>query len=131
MQIKCRKQDVKAFEECQHQFQVEDEGEKLVLMYADEVNYGSTDELPDGVPYTGWHGAGGDYGEHEFACDGKDKYDDAEQGHGNDGYVIVFDDETGEPSQDNIQDVKDFILFRNQVQKMMEETSVEAEVASE
>lgn len=125
MQITCRKQDVKKFTEKEsYGFDVEDKGGKLVQLGVDEVNYGNTGDLPKGIPFIGWHSEGGGYGGRFFATDGT-VFDGVEQGHGNNGYVVQFDEDTGEPFPQHITDIKNFIQFRNQVRKIMEETSVE------
>ena len=50
--------------------------EGILEVGVDEVNYGWYTELDvaadAGIPFVGWHGAGSEYGEHEFvSCDGK------------------------------------------------------------
>ncbi len=55
---------------------VRDETAKIVSFADSEANYGGQDVIADlktrSLPFTGWHEAGGEYGEEVFAFDGKE-----------------------------------------------------------
>jgi hypothetical protein len=73
MRITCRREDAPHFEKLGF---VEDEAESeiAVSMVDDEANYGHSQPLRElargGVPFLGWHDAGGEYDSRVLASDG-------------------------------------------------------------
>jgi hypothetical protein len=123
MSITCRAQDKHLFEPLgfveetiwdnttQQEKPPKDTG--TIEMVDTEANYAHNGDLPTTVPWYGHHYEGGEYPASKLACDGEILLEHAWDGHGN--YSIPFNEETGEPHQESIDQVKEFILFRNQV----------------
>lgn len=122
MQITCRVQDKAKFEEWfPESFEPNDDG--TIEMYSTEANYAyqidneTTGDLPNDVPFVGWHDAGGEYTAAVFASDGKGNVQ-YRRGHGND-YLIEFDEVLGLPNPMDVAGVGQFIAFEKEVRKLL------------
>jgi len=89
VEVTCRRRDTRRFERLG--FKVVDDGNlerrvlanlgceasgdkkkaEVVTMCDEQANFGHYGKLPKNIPYFGWHDSGGEYGPHEFACDGR------------------------------------------------------------
>ena len=80
MEITCHKQDQERFTALG--FVAQDwkqDNSALVVVVDEQANYGHCGDLPTDIPYHGFSGSGGDYGEAVFACDGT-RYAEVETG---------------------------------------------------
>jgi hypothetical protein len=97
MSLYCRRQDVPRFEELGFSLQTSSDPSEsdlpadTVEMIDEEANYAHSGDMPADIPFHGYHCAGGNYGEHQFACDGKE-YEEWETGNSG-GYVVELDEE--------------------------------------
>lgn len=94
--------------------------EKGIAHFIDEqANYGHYDELRglanDEVPFTGYHGDGGEYNGTEFVSDGETGYQEILTDRS--GNWVVPVDEDGEPNSESVADAKRFIKTRAEVRK--------------
>ena len=118
MSVTVRTKDLGAFEEAtgwDGYLNADDaeEGEQFVQINIDEVNYGGDDELEAaakaGIPFYGYHSAGGCYGAMLFAAlGGKTLWQDCDS----DGYPTVrFDLDTGGSERADMCGLKKFVEF--------------------
>jgi hypothetical protein len=123
MQINCRASDADN-EELKELFpeRWEPDTDGEVQLWDSEANYaygvagGDFGDLPQGIPFYGHHSEGGDYSPGVFATDGNT----IAYALGSDGnYSIRFDVQTGEPNQQDLAEVKNFIIFYNKVREMI------------
>lgn len=72
--VTCRAVDAHLFEELGMSIENEDVNYQHCVELADEeMNYGlSEDDAPKGIPFIGFSGSGGSYGDAEFVSDGTD-----------------------------------------------------------
>ena len=71
MKLECRRQDAPRFEALGFYIE-EDESKADVATMVDEgANYAHSGDMPEDIPYYGWHDTGGGYEACVFACDGK------------------------------------------------------------
>ena len=76
MTLTCRKEHMQTFLDLgfvEHEIDADDSGAELV---DEQANYGHQSDLEGiarqgGIPFTAWHGHGGDYDAMLIACDGK------------------------------------------------------------
>jgi hypothetical protein len=117
MQITCRRQDQERFSALGFTAQDWDNPEPdspLVVMVDEEANYAHSGELPGDIPYYGFNGAGGNYGDGVCACDGKQL---AEQETGHDGgFVVEWDDTRNRPSPQSLRAVRRYLAVYHKVQ---------------
>jgi len=71
VEISCRRRDARRFAKFGFKVVDDDEGSGVVRMRDEAANYAHYGKLPKNIPYFGWHTSGGEYGPHEFACDGR------------------------------------------------------------
>lgn len=127
MQIFCRREDRHKFDDLFTGHDGSPDGQPGVIMLSEmEANYAygvgalrsdDSGELPNDVPYYGGHGEGCEFGAGEFACDGQEfRYVTS----GRNCYEIRFDKE-GNPNQDDIEEVRQFVLFKKKVEAMLAE----------
>ncbi|NBU11829.1 MAG: hypothetical protein EBS84_22995, partial [Proteobacteria bacterium] len=63
MQVTCRRQDIPEFEALGFHLEFEQSPDSpIVELIDEEANYAHADQLPTDIPFTAWHGAGGNYG---------------------------------------------------------------------
>jgi len=104
MTVTCRREDAHLFTNDDLGFQFFDEIEeketsRVVQLEDQEANYAHSGDMPTGIPYHGSNGAGDDYGEGVFACDGGLFIDECEAVEGSP-VVIMLDDGTLEPNSE-------------------------------
>ena len=119
MEITCRKQDQKKFEDLGFTAQDWDSlppDSALVVMVDEEANYAHCGELPSDIPYRGINGAGGEYGHGAFACDGR-RFAELEIGHDG-GFVIEWDESTRRPLAQSLKSIRRYLAVRKNVQAM-------------
>lgn len=114
MEITCHKQDQERFTALG--FVAQDwkqDNSALVVVVDEQANYGHCGDLPTDLPYHGFSGSGGDYGEAVFACDGT-RYAEVETGHGG-GFVVDWNEARHRPSARSLKRIRRYIQVRNQV----------------
>ena len=118
MSVTCRREDKARFEELG--FRIEsDEGEKLVIELIDEqANYGHSGKLPTDIPYTGWYGAGDNYGPGQAACDGREF---VEVSATTDGFVVAWDYGKMEPRPESIEQIRRYLKIEEQVKELFDD----------
>ena len=119
MEITCRPQDQERFEALG--FVAQDwkqESPALVILVDEEADYAHSGNLPPDVPYHGFNGPGGNYGQGALACDGK-TYAEVETGHGS-GFVVDWNDCTRRPSSRSLQSIRRYLRVRQQVREIFE-----------
>lgn len=124
LQITCRKSDQERFSDLLDAHESTD-ADPTVRMSVDEANYGymtmdgDSGELPNDVPYIGFHGAGGNYGQGKFACDGTTfRYVECTDY----GYAIAFDGD-GNPDVEALAAVREYLAFEKRVRAMLKAPS--------
>ena len=114
MSVTCRREDKARFEELGFEVESETSPESLIIEMVDqEANYAHADQMPKDIPYTCWHGAGGNYGDGKIVCDGR-AY--AEVCANNDGFVLAWDYQKMRPRHKSILQVRRFIKLEKRVQ---------------
>lgn len=109
MQITCRRQDQARFEALGFRYECKSSTDGSVVDLIDEeANYAHYDQLPQDIPYHGYHGAGGEYGSHDLACDGQ-TYAEVESGRDGD-YVVTWDDTTRQPSVKSLERIRAYLI---------------------
>jgi hypothetical protein len=117
MSVTCRRQDKAQFEELGFRIEFEQSPESLVIEMVDqEANYAHADQMPADIPYTGWNGAGSNYGDGKFACDGK-KY--AEVAANNDGFVMEWDFKRMKPKPMSVLRVRQFLAVHQRAEQIL------------
>lgn len=117
MQITCRRQDQDRFTALGFTAQAWDNPEPnsaLVVMVDEEANYAHSGELPRDIPYYGFHGPGGNYGDGVCACDGK-QLAEQETGHEG-GFVVEWDDVRQRPSRPSLRAVRRYLAVCRKAQ---------------
>lgn len=127
LELTCRKQDEKRFEEPSEAYEGDGipPGQVQINWHCANLAFGVgwEDEgtLPRDIPYTGSHSAGDNYDAAQFACDGKEfQLIDSNQ---EDNFVVRTDN-NGDPIQEEIDRIKEFVKFRNRVSKLLAETAI-------
>ena len=118
MQITCRRQDMQEFEKLGFRYENwnNEPDAPLVVMLDEEANNAHTGNMPDNIPYQGFNGVGGNYGDGAFACDGK-TYAEVETGH-NGGFVVDWENTKQRPSLLSLNSICRYIKIRNKVEKL-------------
>lgn len=116
MQVTCRRQDQSTFEALGFHVEFEQSPDSpIVELIDEEANYAHADHLPTDIPFTAWHGAGGNYGDGKFACDGNHY---AEVSANRDGFVVRWDEATNQPAQESLARIRDYLAIHQTVQEM-------------
>jgi hypothetical protein len=122
MEIICRPADVMALQDLFEQNDgIMQDG--LASLACCEANwaYGIDDksfgDLPQGIPFYGTHGSGGEYGPGQFCTDGVTFRYQQNNDHGL--YCIRFDVKTREPNAQDIADVQSFMEFYERVHSIV------------
>ena len=116
MEVRCKKEHAPIFEKLG--FTVRDEGYApgIVELVDEGANYAHYNEMPNEVPYFGWHGAGGEYGSCAFACEGNG-YVDADMDAN--GELVVRVSDRGQPSKTDLKMVRRYVACWRRAQKAM------------
>ncbi len=117
MELTCRRQDQKRFEALG--FTAQDwkqDRPDLVVMVEEEADYAHSGKLPTDIPYHGFNGSGGNFGQGSFACDGR-TYAEVETGHGG-GFVVDWDETRNRPSATSLKNIRRYLKIRDRVLKM-------------
>ena len=118
MQVTCRRQDIPEFEALGFHLEFEQSpNSPIVELIDEEANYAHADQLPTDIPFTAWHGAGGNYGDGKIACDGN-HYAEVSANH--DGFVVRWDQTTNQPTQESIAGIRDYLAVHQTVQEMFQ-----------
>ena len=118
MQVTCRRQDIPEFEALGFHLEFEQSpNSPIVELIDEEANYAHADQLPTDIPFTAWHGAGGNYGDGKIACDG---YHYAEVSANQDGFVVGWDQASNQPTQESIAGIRDYLAVHQTVQEMFQ-----------
>jgi hypothetical protein len=110
MQITCRRQDRARFEDLGFILEFEESpASSLVVMADDEANYAHCDELPADIPWHGFNGSGGNYGEGKLACDGSWFVEvPATQ----DGFVVQWNYDAQQPTPESVEEIRQYLEVR-------------------
>ncbi|MEQ2009756.1 MAG: hypothetical protein ABMA26_23470 [Limisphaerales bacterium] len=118
MQVTCRRQDIPEFEALGFHVEFEQSPDSpIVELIDEEANYAHADQLPTDIPFTAWHGAGGNYGDGKIACDGNHY---AEVSANRDGFVVSWDEATNQPAQESLASIRDYLAVHQTVQGMFQ-----------
>ena len=121
MEITCRKQDQERFETLGFVAQDGDDPQPpspLILMVDEEANYAHSGKLPTDIPYHGFNGNGGNFGQGAVACDGS-RYAEIETGHGG-GFVLDWNEAKQRPSTRSLKSIRRYLQVRNKVLAIFE-----------
>ena len=77
------------------------------------ANYAHSGNLPADIPYHGFNGNGGNFGDGVCACDGKE-YAEVETGHGG-GFVVDWDEPQQRPSTRSLKSIRRYLKIRDRV----------------
>jgi hypothetical protein len=122
MRINCRREDQQLFERIGFHLDFDQAPDSPIIeMVDDEANYAHYDEMPTKVPYHGYNGAGGNYGQSSFACDGR-RYAEVETGFDS-GFVVAWDVLKNRPTKETLRAARRYLHVRNKVQTMFEKLS--------
>jgi hypothetical protein len=114
MRVTCLPKDKKVFEDLG--FQVQDEKLTACTMEEYEANYAHCDEMPENIPYYGYHAEGGEYGANEFCCDGEALFEAPLH---KDGHLVVFwDEKTDSPNEKSVARLKGYLAARERIKKV-------------
>ena len=120
MEVTCRRQDQERFVALG--FTAQDWNEPsnpaLVVMVDEEANYAHSGDMPTDIPYHGFNGGGGNFGDGALACDGK-VYAEVETGHEG-GFVVDWDEAKNRPSLTSLKSIRQYIRVRHQVQQLFD-----------
>ena len=118
MQVTCRRQDIPEFEALGFHVEFEHSPDSpIVELIDEEANYAHADQLPTDIPFTAWHGAGGNYGDGKIACDGNHY---AEVSANQDGFVVRFDDTTNQPTQESLDGIRHYLAVHKAVRDLFQ-----------
>ena len=121
MEITCRRQDQERFEALgfiAQKWNNPASDSPLVVMVDEEANYAHSGNLPTDIPYHGFNGPGGNYGDGVCACDGKE-YAEVETGHEG-GFVVDWDKARQGPEPHSLRCIRRYLKVRNKVRKMFD-----------
>ena len=121
MELTCRRQDVQKFEALgfvAQSWNNPDGKSPLILMVDEEANYAHSGDMPTDIPYHGFNGSGGNFGQGSFACDGK-TYAEVETGHGG-GFVVDWNEHQQRPSMRSLRSIRRYLKIRNRVLKLFD-----------
>jgi hypothetical protein len=85
-------------------------------MAEEDADYAHADDMPTDIPYYGYNGCGGDYGDGAFACDGK-TFAEVETGH-NGRFLVDWDIKKQRPYRCSLGQIHRYIKVRNKVDKL-------------
>lgn len=124
MHLTCRREDRELFEDIGFFLEYDQPPERPILeMVDEEANYAHCDEMPKNVAYYGYNGAGGNYGQSSFACDGR-RYAEVETGyHG--GFVVAWDAVRNRPTPESLRAVRRYSHVENKVQELFEKLALQ------
>ena len=121
MQVTCRRQDQSRFEELGFHLEFEQSDNCPVIeMIDEEANYAHSGHLPTDIPFLASHGAGGNYGDGRIACDGKHC---AEVGATSDGFVVAWDCDKQQPTQESLKGIRHYFAVHQTVQELFKKLS--------
>ena len=117
MSVTCRREDQARFEELGFHLEFESSSESLVVeMVDDEANHAHFEAMPTDIPYVGWNGAGGNYGDGKIACDGG-KF--AEVGAHSDGFVVRWNYKKSAPTRPSLKRIRQFLHIEQRANKII------------
>jgi hypothetical protein len=117
MEITCRRADQGRFEALGFTAQEANNATSpFVVMVDEEANYGHSGNLPTDIPYHGFNGPGGNFGDGVCACDGQ-VYADVDTGHGG-GFVVDWDEEKQQPTPRSLETIRRYLTTRKKVGEM-------------
>ena len=117
MRITCLRKDQELFEEIGFHVDFDQTPDSTIIeMVDEEANYAHYDEMPTNIPYSGHNGAGGEYGESSFACDGR-RYAEVETGFGS-GFVAQWDAAKKRPTAESLRAIRRYLHVYDKVQKV-------------
>ncbi len=96
----------------------DDEVSAVVSLVDEEANYAHSGDMPKGVPYYGFHGAGGDYGSCEFA---RLSEENETVGCTHNGGPAVEVDDDGNPKQPQLERVRNYQRLKREVKALFME----------
>ena len=126
MQVTCRRQDTKRFEDLgfteQDAFGDPPKGDPspIVEMVDQEANYAHHEEMPTDIPYYGQSEPGGCYGAEEFACNGQESAF-VMTGH-ECGYVVNWLEGYNAPDLESVDRIRKYHRILAEVRAMFGET---------
>ena len=116
MQVTCRRQDLKRFEELGFNLDFDESPDSpIVEMVDEEANHAHYGKLPTDIPYHGQNGAAGNFGDGLCACDGK-RFMDVQTGYGG-GFVVDWDFKKQKPTSQSLNHIRRYIAIRDRVGK--------------
>jgi hypothetical protein len=116
MSVTCRREDQQQFEDLGFHLEFESSPESLVIeMVDEEANHAHFDEMPTDIPYIGWNGSAGNYGDGKIACDGKQL---AEVSANNDGFAVKWDYKKSAPTRQSLKKIREFIKVHSRAEKI-------------
>ena len=122
MRITCRRKDQQLFERIGFHLDFDQTPDSpLIEMVDEEANYAHYDEMPTNIPYSGHNGAGGNYGECSFVCDGR-RYAEVATGFDG-GFVVQWDSTKNRPAAESLRAVCRFLRVYKKVQAKFEKLS--------
>ena len=113
MEIQCAREH---YESVLHEYftEVLEEDDEYVKAADPEANYAYTNEIEEwaklGLVFIAFHEVGGNYGAYEIACDGKELCEAPY--HRDRGVVVRFDEKTGQPDPEAVEQVRKFLEIR-------------------
>jgi hypothetical protein len=114
MEITCRRADQGRFEALGFTAQESDNSSSpFVVMVDEEANYGHSGNLPTDIPYHGFNGPGGNFGDGVCACDGR-VYADVDTGHAG-GFVVDWDEVNQQPTSRSLETIRRYLTTRKKV----------------
>ncbi|MEN6550112.1 MAG: hypothetical protein ABFE07_29055 [Armatimonadia bacterium] len=118
MKLTCEKVHAPLFEALGFEVEADHhEHPGLVEMVDEQANYAHWSEMPENVPYFGFHTAGGEYGDTAFVCDGKELcYVDTN--HQSDVMVRV-DEQSGRVSKADLAGVRRYRQCRQRTERRL------------
>ena len=125
MHITCRREDQELFQQIGFHLEFDQSPDASVIeMVDEEANYAHYDEMPTNIPYYGYNGAGGNYGQSSFACDGR-HYAEVETGFDG-GFVVAWDVLKNRPTPESLRAVRRYRHVYNKVQAKFEKLSTKS-----
>ena len=116
MEVRCKKEHAPIFEKLGFVIRDEDYAPGIVELADEQANYAHSGDMPNEVPYFGWHDAGGNYGPHAFACDGNG-YVEAHMDPN--GELVVRVSDRGQPNKTDTQGVREYVACLKRAKKAL------------
>lgn len=117
MQVTCRRQDQDTFEALGFVLEYDEAPDSPIIELADEeANYAHCGKLPTNIPFTAWHGAGGDYGDRRIVCDGKRWGEVASSPDG--GFVVDWNFKMRRPTAASLKRIRRYLVVYDRVQRL-------------